>query len=775
MENKNEENSVYKEEEQVNLEEFKDIEKTQVENQSEIKSETTSEEGQSVENATEVKADVADETPLTIVKGENEEPIAGEVTNETISEQAKAKQVKKEKKKKEKIERPLREINFWDFFYPLVFIGFYFVTNIIGYLWLGMPIFPKYFLLDFGIVLAFALGIFLLPTQKGRKIATYIILLLVLVIQAVNACVYKVFGDVFHLRMFALIQETASVLDLSYFNIPSIIVYLGILGMLIFVSKFFSDRMKKAGQYYSRPKYHKILCIGLATLLPVAGFFGIAKAQISNSVNAESAQEEFNITNDETLYNDLMFKYNALSKFGFFGFYTKEAVNVLFGANLNLSNKQEAEFIELLQSEHNNYTDTTNKGLLADQNLILVLTESLEWGAIDPIYTPTLYNLYFNEGVTLTNYFSKNKTNVSEGIVNFGAMPSSFMLAGKHNGKTLTAPYALASMFGDRGYKSDYFHSFLHYYYDRNQIMPAIGYENLYFADQTPMDYKVSSFQSIGSDLMFFNAVKDEMIKADEKFFSSYATTSTHSTYNDAKKSLSEFYDLFDDQDKYAQFKDYMRQNHSFDLDEISKEKKNLFLNYKVGAIDLDQTIAAMIEDIEAKGIADKTTLILFSDHNAYGNNMGYMLKDLSPKDYYKTEPYRIPATIYSPSLEGQIIDVFTNPYDLYKTICVLFGLDVNSAVCNGYNIFDPQIENSFFVSFTSGIITKDLFSRDYDTVYSAVDGSVCKDQAKVDAFIQNINEFYYKQMMVEKMYMNNIFYGYEIVNNGTTTALVKA
>jgi len=435
MENKKEESSVYKEKEQVNLEEVKDIEKTQVENQSEIKSEAASEEGQAVENATEVKADVADETPLTIIEGENEETIAGQVTNETIAEQAKAKQVKKEKKKKEKIERPLREINFWDFFYPLVFIGFYFVTNIIGYLWLGMPIFPKYFLLDFGIVLAFALGIFLLPTQKGRKIATYIILVLVLVIQAVNACVYKVFGDVFHIRMLFLMEEALGVLDLSYFNIPSIIVYLGILGMLIFVSKFFSDRMKKGGQYYSRPKYHKILCIGLATLLPVAGFFGIAKAQISNSVNAESAQEEFNITNDETLYNDLMFKYNALSKFGFFGFYTKEAVNVLFGANLTLSNKQEAEFIELLQNEHNNYTDTTNKGLLADQNLILVLTESLEWGAIDPIYTPTLYNLYFNEGVTLTNYFSKNKTNVSEGIVNFGAMPSSFMLAGKHNGK----------------------------------------------------------------------------------------------------------------------------------------------------------------------------------------------------------------------------------------------------------------------------------------------------------------------------------------------------
>ena len=758
MENKNEENSIF-EEKELN----ENISTTDL-NSMEEKNE-------------EIKMDIKKDKETTEAvdatqNNEQEIVVAGAVTNETITESVKAKKVKKEKKK---IERPIREINFWDFFYPLVFIGFYFVTNIIGYLWLGMPIIPKYFFLDFGIVFAFSMVIFLLPNQLSKKIVTYILLLLVIIIQAVNACVYKVFGDVFHLRMFALLSETASVLDISYFNIPSIIVYLGILGMLIFVSKFFSDRMKKHGQYFSRPKYNKVLCIGLAMLLPIAGFFGVAKAQISNSVSAETAQEEFNITNDETLYNDLMFKYNALSKFGFFGFYTKEAINVLFNTNLTLNKTQTKELVSILQNEHNNYTDTTNKGLLKDQNLILVLTESLEWGAIDPIYTPTLYNLYFNEGVTLTNYFSKNKTNISEGIVNFGAMPSSFMLAGKHNGKTLSTPYSLASMFGDRDYKSDYFHSFLHYYYDRNYIMPATGYENLYFADQTPMDYKVSSFQTIGSDLMFFNEVKDEMIKADEKFFSSYATMSTHSTYNNKKVSLNEFYECFNDQEKYSQFTEYMKTTYDFDLNDISKENKNFFLNYKVGAIDLDRTIAAMIADIEAKGIADKTTIILFGDHNAYGNNMGYMLKGIDPKDYYKTEAFRVPTTIYSPSLTAQKIDSFANPYDLYKTICVLFDLDVNNAICNGYNVFDSQIENSFFVSFTSGIITKDLFSRDYDTVYDAVDGTPCKDEEKVDAFITNINEFYYKQMMVEKMYMNNILYGYEIVNDNGVTSLVKA
>lgn len=713
------------------------------------------------------KEELTTQTPIENTAEEKTEEVGGEVIIETVQKQ------KKEKKPRQKVERPIRQINFWDFFYPLVFIGFYFVTNIIGFLWLGMPIFPKYFFLDFGIVLIIATIMFLIPNQTAKKITTYVLILLVLIVQAVNSCVYMVFGDVFHLRMFALLSETASVLDISYFNIPSIIVYLGVLGLLIFVSKFFSDRMKKQGQYYSKPKYTKILCVALAMVLPATAFLGIAKAQITNSVSAESV-EEFNITNDETLYNDLMFKYNALSKFGFFGFYTKEAVNVLFGANLALSSEQKKDLIETLQTEHNNYTDTARKGLLADQNLILILTESLEWGAIDPIYTPTLYNLYYNEGVTLTNYFSKNKTNVSEGIVNFGAMPSSYMLEGEMNGKTLANPYSLASMFADREYDSDYFHSFLHYYYDRNYIMPAVGFDDLYFADQLKMGYKVTSFQTIGSDLMFFNKIKDEMIKTDGKFFSAYATMSTHSTYNNKKESLLEFYEGFEDAQKYGQFTEYMKTTHNFDLTKISKEEKSLFHNYKVGAIDLDRTIQAMLDDIEAKGLSDSTTIIMYGDHNAYGNNMGYMLKGLDPKDYYKTEAFRVPVCIYSPSMQPELIDEFANPYDLYKTICVLFDLDVNNAVCNGYNIFDEQIENSFFVSFTSGIITKDLFSRDYDTIYNADDGSVCKDTAKTDAFIDNINEFYYKQMMVEKVFMNNLFSGYKIVDNAGTTSLVK-
>lgn len=679
---------------------------------------------------------------------------------------------KKEKKAEIKSKKFVRELHASDLFYPLMYIAFSLIVNVISFLWLGMPVFPKYFLLDFSIVLLLATIIFIIPQQKIRKIVTYVLLILALIIHCVNACVYKVFGDVFHLQMILLLRETAGVMDLSYFNIPSIIVYLGVLGMFIIASKFFSDRAKNKNVYYSRSNFKSIGIICLAMLVPVSSFFAIAQSQINNSVQAESQTTEFNVTNDEALYKDLIFKYDALQKFGYFGFYTKEIVNFVFGANLALDSKERQEILTLLQQEHNNYTDTTNKGVLEGDNLVCILTESLEWFAIDPYYTPTLYEMYNSNAVTLTNYYAKNKTNVSEGIVNFGAMPSTSTLSEKPNGKAINLPYSLANMFANRGYSSDYFHSFLNYYYNRNLIMPKVGFENLYFSNQLDLPHNVSSFGSIGSDLEFFNAIKDELIKADEPFFSAYATMSTHSTYDRNKKAIEYLKEGFNDTEKFADFSDYLKTEFGFDLNTCSENDKKLYLNYKVGAIDLDNTIKAMLEDIEAKGIADKTTIVLFADHNAYGNDLGFIVKDLNHKSFYLTEAFRVPACIYSPKLSAQKIDAFTNTYDIYKTIAVLFNLDINNLICNGYNVFDPQISQSFLVSFTNGIIKDNLYSRDYDTIYYN-NGDILTDKNKKEEFIDYINRFYYKQLMVDKIYKNNLFSGYKI--DLTTGTLVKA
>ncbi|MDD4815721.1 MAG: sulfatase-like hydrolase/transferase [Clostridia bacterium] len=673
-----------------------------------------------------------------------------------------------------KEKRTKRRICYADIFYPLIFIGFTFVLNVLNALWLGMNIVPKYFLLELSIVFGLSLIIFLMPNQIAKKVTSYLFLTFIIVVNCINACVYMVFGDVFHLQMLFLLTETFSVLDISYFNIPAITIYVLVFILFIAINIFFTKYAKKEKIYFSIPKFKDTFCVFIAIIIATSSFFCISQQQIKSTVSADSIAS-VDVTNDNSLYENLLFKYNSLEKFGFFGFYTKELINLVFGSNLQITSSTKSNIYQTLLDNHNQNGSTVNQGILEGDNLICILTESLEWFAIDPIYTPTLYSMYENS-VCLTNYYSKNKTNISEGIINFAGMPSSCIMPDSVNGIPISTPYSLASMFSNREYSSNYFHSFLDYFYNRNKIMPATGFENLYFANKTEMDYVTSSFTTICSDLMFFDAVKDQLIPNNgEKFFSAYATMSTHADYGYKKESLLNYYDLFENTEDFDLFSLYMIENYNVDLSLMSKNDVDLFLNYKVGAMDLDKTLEAILANLQEKNLQGNTTIVLYADHNCYGNDVGYIMKNINKRNIYDNETYRVPACIYSSKLPAQNIEEFTNPYDLNKTISILFNLDYNDAISNGYNIFDEEdIANSFFVSFTSGIFSDGYFTRDYEKIYNQ-SGEIIADENEIENFVAKINKFYTKQILVDKIYKYNILNHFTItINTDNTSVLIE-
>lgn len=668
-----------------------------------------------------------------------------------------------------------RKLSWIDLFFPLIFIFFTVVLNMLDALYLEMSVLPTYFLLDMAIFFALALTIFLIPRQTAKLIVTGLLLFLITLVHCVNACVYMVFGDVFSFQMLFLIKETFSVLDISYFHIPAILSYCSIFVFFLAISTMFIKYVKKNKELLLPLQYKKLLSVFLAAMIIITPLFHISKQQITSTPDASATS--FDITNDGSLYSNLIFKYSCLEKFGFFGFYTKEVINTIFGTNLQMNTAEQLEIHQQLIDGHNKTGSTVNKGSLAGDNLICILTESLEWFAIDPVYTPTLYSMYNEESVCLTNYYSKNKTNVSEGIINFAGMPSNCIMPSSANGHPISNPYSLASMLTNRGYTSNYFHSFLDSFYSRNSIMPAMGFDQLYFANKTEMDYVTSSFSTICSDLMFFEAVKDYMVpdSSEGKFFSAYATMSSHCTYDYKKDSLLDYHMLFEDSSRYTEFNEYMMEEYQTDLNSMPENELDLFLNYKVGVIDLDRTVEAILDELEEKGLKENTTIVLYSDHNCYGNNVGSIMKKTDRLNAYINEAYRVPACIYSSKLEPQKIDAFTNPYDLNKTISLLFDLDYNEAISNGYNIFDEEdLLNSFFVSFTSGIFADARYAKGYDKIYNQL-GEVISDEEEIATFIEKINKFYAKQILVDKIYKYNILFDFEIqIDSADISTLIK-
>ena len=101
-----------------------------------------------------------------------------------------------------------------------------------------------------------------------------------------------------------------------------------------------------------------------------------------------------------------------------------------------------------------------------NDNVIIVMCESLEWYAINPVLTPNLYNIFTN-GYRFDNYYSKSKTNYSEMDVILGSVPTDNAFTNSWHGSTSSLlgnelTFTLPNKFKNAGYESiKYFHNYI--------------------------------------------------------------------------------------------------------------------------------------------------------------------------------------------------------------------------------------------------------------------------------------------------------------------------
>ena len=113
---------------------------------------------------------------------------------------------------------------------------------------------------------------------------------------------------------------------------------------------------------------------------------------------------------------------------------------------------------------------------------------------------------------------------------------------------------------------------------------------------------------------------------------------------------------------------------------------------------------------------------------------------------------------IYSPKLVNNLngqnkFEKFCNTYDIFPTICELYGLSYNKFMCQGYNIFSNEIENSFFSSNLNGMFDDKIYSLNIEEIYY---DQIITDE-DVEKFTTNAIKFYEKQHYLEESYKFNI------------------
>lgn len=557
----------------------------------------------------------------------------------------------------------------------LLYVGSYLffaiLTEITTFLALGLGAFPLYFGLDLAVMLLFGAMIFMLPNFTASAVAIIFLLFAQCLVSAVNGTLYEMSGFVFTFSLLRLLDEAGDVFRLDMLDawlIAILIVYIA-------AECFFLAQMRK---------YRAIGCvkeqIALA-LLVVCGFvsigcFGLFSATKYTFAKVNEDDPYYIFHDDEYLWDTLFIAGNAYSKFGTFGFYYRDIQNTIAPKSVDV----EGDIFEhnaLWNSQLEPYGGSENimTGKFDGQNLVLITLETGEWYGINSEYTPTLYALA-SQGIAMTNYYAKDKTNHSEAMSILGSYPLTVEDMAEISDHYL--PFTSANLLKTEGYTTNYFHANDGYFYKRHDTHGELyGFDHTHFLDTMERlngyaTYDTKNFYDFDSDSEMISQYLGDFTRVDSgdsNFFTMMMSLTSHGDYEDLvdygdytndlteaeKTSRSSKYTVKRLENYYVLIDDYPASSslidEKFALSKTREEDEDLFLRYKryqAGLMDLDVGLNRLIHTLQESGELENTAFVIYTDHNCYYNSQQYNMKGIDPNEYWNTRLFNLPFFIWS-------------------------------------------------------------------------------------------------------------------------------
>ncbi len=326
-------------------------------------------------------------------------------------------------------------------------------------------------------------------------------------------------------------------------------------------------------------------------------------------------------------------------------------------------------FASVTPTKENEYT-----GKFKGKNLIFIVAEGFSPYAVSETLTPTLYRLS-HEGIQCTNYYTPGwgvSTSDGEYTSLLGLMPATGVHSMKYSADRYMH-FSLGNLLKAQGYMTKAYHNHTYTYYDRDKSHPNLGYDFKGIGNGLALDYstyypgKNTTTRWPNSDYLLAKATAAEYMDAEQPFHTYYLTVSGHMLYTFMGNSMSAYH-----REKVK------------DLPYASDEVKA----YLACQIELDLMVKELIDNLEARGIAEETVLVLTADHYPYGlqqNNQPDFYSELAGHDTTSIfEKYRNTLILWHKGLESIVIDKPTYSIDLLPTLCNLFGLDYDSRLLMG-------------------------------------------------------------------------------------------
>ncbi len=602
-----------------------------------------------------------------------------------------------------------------------IFVMFSLLLEITMFCFLKETIIPKYILMNVSTLILFGLITFLFPSQKASVIYLSTILFIQMLLNLTNCIMYDTCGDIFSVIYFKLLKEAARVFEFSFFSISQVLIFTLIYGIYIALNV---TLLKK--KIYINDFKDKFSIVLKKQLKFIVSLLFVSTTIYASQILIIKSKDKEDVFGDNYLYTSLSLKTESLKNFGTWGYYVKEFKNVFFSSNTPTS-EQISEVNEYLSQGKNLTTDYT--GVMKDKNIIMIMMESTQWFAIDEYLTPNLYKLA-NEGIEFTNHYSKNKTNISEMIGITGSYPIGSTL--QLNKINYDFTNSILNYLDD-SYVKTYVHPNTGTFYSREKLMPMLGFENMYFYDDL-FDDELYSWGDFVLDSETMEKALQYLVPSDTEHFYSYITTlSTHGPYNKSEKNIK----------KLTELGYFSKINEAIENDKWENPLKDTkvsesFIYYKAMAMDLDKSIGMLIDYLNNKDLLDDTMLVLYGDHNAYYDDISYLMYDSVGGEYYKPYIFKTPLIIYNKELvdiykennniyteNGVNITKFVSTYNIVPTLLDLLGVKYNSNLYLGTSVFDENdydTQNVFF-SLQGGIFNDLIYTiNGNDLVYTELE-----------------------------------------------------
>jgi len=393
--------------------------------------------------------------------------------------------------------------------------------------------------------------------------------------------------------------------------------------------------------------------------------------------------------------------------------------------------------------EKNDYT-----GYFKGKNLIVIMLESVNNAILNEKYFPNFAKMLKNGWYWENNYSPRNACPTGDN--EFSGMTSLYPVNTSCTVNTYpdnTYFEAIFNRFNEKKYVTSSYHNLDDTYYLRSSFHKNMGSLEYYDANHLNISINPSDFTEWPSDVELIEK-SSKIFTKDSPFMVWMTTVTAHQPY-DVSSLYGDYYlDLFDDTDYSITLKRY-----------LSKLKVT------------DDALGKLLEILEEKNILDDTVIVLYGDHYPYGLSDSDVSRSVTYdiKEFYERE--RTPFLIYNNELESEVFEEKTFYMNLVPTILNLFGLDYDSRLYLGEDLFDKNYSSR--VVFADGS-WEDGVAR-YNAAFSSIEYFTPEITYTLDE-IKKINYDIYQKKEMSKLAITANYFEYlnELMQEASKTESEK-